>query len=660
MSTRLVALIVALHCVACGGGSLGGDPVPDDPVPVIRGAPLVLAAGMVTLEPEPVDRVSAGVDVARLGVAQIDAVYEATTPAGEPFVFDIFSSTESNRGDIRVSIAHALDGNAPASGGPESMAAAGVVPSASGAVSRSVWLDAHGDGFARITVRGEIDRDQVFAVQKLSDEGSETALVRIRIGPPSEINPDVVGGGDYPGILDETTIYSSNSWRFGLPTAAVSGDRTSIVCYEGDRADPRAWQRYEIRLQHDHATGSTTGGGEEEPSLDAGNWRDHEIAALFNVLAHVHSGTQLVTLKISFDRGATFQQIERFGQGVGSHNRLVQIAMAADYTLAVIFWQTDAVGTELVLVEGHPVSFDAGGSPTGYDFDAPVTIHRDLLGTTPVLMGMTYSEGGDLVIGYGFTRFERFPDATWKFTTQFRNAVRLYQQPLEDTLVEESVVVGRDPSVSVLGSGETMSIFYAHESESGIRLRSSTDAGRTFSPPVTVGGRSAHLPTVFAREQGGKTIVDLLYLVEADEGRELHLRHWDDYGATPPEDYHLTRAMRVESASAPITDPVPGASAGVMPPQQGYRITQIGWFGYDAVLNGDGIVVVYDEETYDAAVFFMDFAVGAPDFGAGSPSSNESAPFRPADPPPLAPGLTEPVPSPDDDHMHQLRVMRLR
>ena len=154
--------------------------------------------------------------------------------------------------------------------------------------------------------------------------------------------------------------------------------------------------------------------------------------------------------------------------------------------------------------------------------------------------------------------------------------------------------------------------------------------------------------------------MDLLYLVEANEGRELHLRHWDDYGATTPEDYRLTRAVRVESSSAAIADPVPGASAGLAPPQQGYRITQIGWFGYDAVLNDDGIVVVYDEETYDAAVFFMDFAVGAPDFGAGSPSSNESAPFRPADPPPLAPGLTEPVPSPDDDHMHQLRVMRLR
>jgi hypothetical protein len=440
----------------------------------------------------------------------------------------------------------------------------------------------------------------------------------------------------------------------------VSGDRTSIVCYEGDRAAPQAWQRYELRLQHDHATGNTTGGGEDEPSPDAGNWRDHEIAALYNVLAHVRSGTQFVTLKISFDRGATFAQTERLGARAGSHYRLAQIAMAADYTLAVIFWQTDAAGTELVLVEGRPASFDAGGSPTWYDFDAPVTIHRDLLGTTPVLMGMTYSDGGDLAIGYGFTRVERFPDTTWRFTTQFRCVVRLYQKSIEDTLVEESIVVGRDPSVSILGSGETMSIFYAYEGEDGVRLRSSRDAGRTFSPPVAVGGRSAHLPTVLAREQDGKTTLDLLYLVEGDEGRELHLRHWDDYGTTPPQDYRLTRAVRVDSDSVPITDPVPGAMAGIAPPQQGFRIKQISWFGYDAVQDGDGIVVVYDEETYDAAIFFMDFAVGAPGFGGRAPTSDASTPFQPADPPPLAPGLTEPVPPPDPDHMHQLRVMRLR
>ena len=33
--------------------------------------------------------------------------------------------------------------------------------------------------------------------------------------------------------------------------------------------------------------------------------------------------------------------------------------------------------------------------------------------------------------------------------------------------------------------------------------------------------------------------------------------------------------------------------------------------------------------------------------------------FQPAEPPPLAPGLTEPLPAPDPDHMHQLKMLRL-
>ena len=70
-------------------------------------------------------------------------------------------------------------------------------------------------------------------------------------------------------------------------------------------------------------------------------------------------------------------------------------------------------------------------------------------------------------------------------------------------------------------------------------------------------------------------------------------------------------------------------------------------------------MVVYDEQTYDAAVFF----IGAPfaDLAGGAPGSLPSAAeiFTPADPPPLAPGMTEPVPAPDPDHMHQLKLLRL-
>jgi hypothetical protein len=45
--------------------------------------------------------------------------------------------------------------------------------------------------------------------------------------------------------------------------------------------------------------------------------------------------------------------------------------------------------------------------------------------------------------------------------------------------------------------------------------------------------------------------------------------------------------------------------------------------------------------------------------GAASPSTAHVIDFTPADPPPLAPGLTEPVPAPDPAHMHQLKLIRL-
>ncbi|MFQ5844718.1 MAG: hypothetical protein ACE5JG_06985, partial [Planctomycetota bacterium] len=70
------------------------------------------------------------------------------------------------------------------------------------------------------------------------------------------------------------------------------------------------------------------------------------------------------------------------------------------------------------------------------------------------------------------------------------------------------------------------------------------------------------------------------------------------------------------------------------------------------------IVVACDEQTYDAVVMF----VGAPDVAAaaGGGAGGPVAPvFTPAQPPPLAPGMTEPLPLPDPDHMHQLKVLRL-
>ncbi|MHC4342624.1 MAG: hypothetical protein ACYSX0_20710, partial [Planctomycetota bacterium] len=566
----LLALTISIACVGC---------TDSDAPQRLDQVPLVLAAGSLALEPAPNDDFSSGVDLARLGLSEVSLVYDLTTPADEPFVFDILTRSDESTGAVRVSIAHALDAGLPPLGGVESLAEVGLIPSAAGTANRGDWLDAHGDGFARVTLRGAIDSDQIIAVEVDNIAGRAAALIRVRIGPDSEINVTSQGGSDYPGVLEEETIYSSDSWMFGLPTIAVSGDRSSIVTYEGDRSDPDRFMRYEMRLQYDHDSKVVTGGASEEAGFDSGNWRDHEIAALFNVLALVRGGVDSVTLKISFDRGATFGQTEVFDERARDYTtRLAQIAMAADYTLAVLYWR----GGELVLVEGTP-TFSGGPSPTGYDFDPPVVLTALSGDITPIVMGAVYSDGGDLVIGYGFSKFTfNELDLTWTSLTQFRSAVRPYGGGFSDILVEEDFIVGKDPSVAVAGEGAGLRIFYAYESREGAQLRTSDDQGRTWSAPMRLGDMTAHMPSVFARDQEGDTRVDVLYLAAGSEGQELHLRHWDDFDTSQPENFRLTEAKMVETNTLPPDAPVPGIEPGAPLPFTGYRITQVAWFGYDA------------------------------------------------------------------------------
>ncbi|MEN8151207.1 MAG: hypothetical protein ABFS86_15430, partial [Planctomycetota bacterium] len=342
-ATLLIGLLALLPLACGGGGSSGGNGGGD-----VAGAPLVLAAGTVGLEPDPDADWTDGLDTSRLWAVEVDAVYDLTTPRDEEFAFDVLSRSPGNTGGVRVAIAHVLDGEHPPVGGAETLAEAGIVPAATGTTVRDGWFEAHGDGFARITLRGRVENDQVIAVETEDEERTSTAIVRIRIGPESEINRAPAEGDEYPGVLDDKTLYSSDSWMFGLPTIAVSGDRTSVVCYEGDRATPRNYARFEMRLQHEAASGLVTGGGSEEASPDSGHWRDHEIAALYNVLALVNSGGD-PTVRLSFDRGATFGQtkiLERAGERW--RPRLVDIAMAADYSTAIAWWRSNRDGsTEL-------------------------------------------------------------------------------------------------------------------------------------------------------------------------------------------------------------------------------------------------------------------------------------------------------------------------
>jgi len=623
----LGALIGCGSSSSSGGG--GGAGPQDDQLALTAGSEqLEPAAGASANDPE----------LARLGVTDVADVYELTTPAGEPFAFNVLARGPGNAGDVRVSVAHLRDGGAPVTSGTGSIAAAGVVPEGAGAiVDRSPWLDSSGDGFARLTLRGQVAQEQAYVVETRTPAGRRTVLVRVEIGPLSPINLEQRTGGTAPFVIDDQTLYSSDSWMFGLPVCATSGDRTTVVAYEGDDGDPFRLSRYEMRLQYDRATGAVTGGASTETSPDLGNWRDHEIAALFNVLAVAHCGDQDVSIRLSFDRGATFAQTETLATGAPTRRiRLVQVAMADDYTLATLFWRAGGDDlSELVLVEGAPSAFDAGGSPTAYAFSAPVVVHRAAADVTPAIMGAAYSEGGDLVIGYGYTAFAAGPNGRVA-RSDYRCAVRRFgETTFTDTLVDSDESVLFDPSVAVLGQGAGLEVFYAYETPSGIRLRTSADAGQTFAGAATLAGRTAVLPTVFAVEVGGARRVDVLYLEAAREGTELHLARWADFDpATAPGRYRLTQASQGNGPN-------------------GWLTTQVGWLGYDACLDGDDVVVVLDEHTSEfVAVPVMGVATGAP-------MAASAGGFTAATPPPLAPGLTTPLPAPDPTDDHQLRLLRL-
>jgi len=584
---------------------------------------------------------------ATAAASRVEANYRLTTPADTPFAFDLVSWRDGGAGAAAVAVRHLADGDqTPATDGT-SLAAAGIVPQGRALATDAGWLSAHGDGFVRLSLQGRIERDQILAVT--ADSGAIT-LIELVLGDRSQINRPVRGDEPQPNVLSRQTIYSSSSMSFGLPTVAVSGDRTSVVCYEGDRQAAFAGPRYEMRLQHDAATGAVTGGGTVETSLDTGYWRDHEIAALHNVLAVVRAETNGARVRLSFDRGATFAQEVELPVGE-VQSRLVQVAIAADYSLAVACWRPrgDSSGLDLLLVEGHVAGVDANGSPTWFLFDAPRVVHTMPIGSSPLTTGIAWSDGGDLVIGYGASWFT--PGPQWLSTTEFRCATRRYGEELRDRLVDREQIVGMDPTVSVLGTGASMRIFYAYEASNGVRLASSEDGGDTFTAGPSFGQAGDHLPAVFARDVGGAVRLDVLYLAARGQGIELHQARWLDGLASPREDFALTRARLEPSTVPPQTIWAPSGGGSM-------RSTQVAWLGFDAVVDGDDLVVAYDEVTVDA--MFLCFGAG----GTGAPSTGVLAPgasagFQPAVPPPLAPGMTEPVPPVDAGHAHQLVLLRI-
>ncbi len=638
--------------------------VPDLPEGV-EATPLAVVAGMQQLDPA--DRLAPiDLDYERVGIDAPTTVYELTAPTGSPFEFDIVSQGNDLSGPVSVWVTHLGDGANKPDPDVASVLRAGVILSGPGQSFDGTWFRMEGDGFARATFHGRIQTDQIYAVRVESNQGVTEALVCVRPGAASAIALPESTGSDYPDLLEVRTLYSSPSPAFGLPVAAVSGDRTSVIAYEGDRGSG-AGGRFELRLQLDHATGAVTGGAQQETSADSGNWRDHDVAALFNVLAVVQAGSDDVELRISFDRGATFTQTESFPTAsLRGSARLASIAMAADYSLAVSYWRpTFDGGSELVVVRGVPSETAPDGSPTRFEFSAPESIHLQDSRVIPLITGLAWSDGGDLVVGYGYTRFvvtiinPQISVRPIESQSIFRCAVLPWNSGTwDDTLVDwETQIISRDPSVSAVGSYPDLRILYAYESRDGVMLSASRNGGQTFSEPTRHGPSNAYMPTVIAR--GSR--VDLFYLATGSNGTELMLEQWRDFENGSAQTYRLTTAVRKDIREYK-TKLSPGGATSIS--NGNFLIleadtTQIGNFGYDVARAGDELHVIVDEHR-DLRVL----SLGIVDVPAGQNpvfiGARGDAPFEPATPPTLHEGLTGPLPQPVAAHAHQLRLLRLR
>ncbi|MBL8735829.1 MAG: hypothetical protein JNL12_05320, partial [Planctomycetes bacterium] len=571
---RLLVLGLPLFPACSNGGGATTTQPPGD----VAAARLVVSADTVVLQPT--TATPPAIPRTLPGTAGIDRYYRLTTPADRSFAFDLLTWQPGGSGDAVVSVAHLRDGDrVPTT--PTSLGEAGMTPSGHGLGSADPWLATHGDGLARLTLSGRIKQDQLLAVRGDDDR---LTLVEIVVGPESPINRPV--SQDPTPQPSRQTLYSSDSLRFGLPSLAVSGDRTSIVCYEGDRADPFAFQRYELRLQHEHATDEVTVGAVQEAGADSGWWRDHEVFALYNVLGVVRSEAEGVRARLSFDRGATFGQEVALLPGYGQ-SRLVQVAMAADYSVAITAWRTADDSLEFVLIEGRPQAVDENGSPTWFHFDAPQVLWTTPYESTPLTTGIAWSEGGDLVIGYGASMFEPVTTGGWLTTTEYRCWTRRHLGTPVDVEVDREEVFAMDPSVAVVGQGDSLRILYTYEVRDGVRLARSDDAGSTWSVVANFGASGDHLPQVFARPSGSALRVDVVYLGARDNGLELHRTAWADLdGSATRSDEVLVGAVR-EGQSTTVTGPT-GIAMFDLP--WNVRTTQVGWLGYDAELDGDELV----------------------------------------------------------------------
>ncbi len=635
-------------------------------IPDINTAEVALAAGMSEIEPETQDTITSQVSSARLaslGITGFDQVYKLTTPLQSGFSFSAVGTSFGNIGRTELQIAHIEAGGQVPTFGAESIAVEGVMLDGPGLVYEGEWIRIIGDGFARLDLRGEIEQEQVFAIRAPNQNGGFFTIgVRMQLAAfPSAINLEPIAVEDE--ILTETCIYSSDSWHFGLPAIAVSGDRYSVVTYDGNPDNPNSYDRKRRWLQYEPATGDVSGGEATSASFDTGFWRDQEIASRGNVLGIVYTGDGVVRLDLSLDRGASFPILHYVDESNGFSSwgeRLVQVEIASDYTLGILYWAQRGDFTQpksqLLLVEAFPQGFDSNNTPTSYLFSDPKVIYEQTVFVTPTIMDLEYSDAGDLVIGYGCT-YSRTPPGVISVvrenTSEFRCFIRSAGSSQgNDILIDsEREIVPNDPSVALWGSGPDLEIFYAYEKSDGVHLMHRQNAGTSFTEVASGGRAGSFMPSVHLREQNGLRRLDVLYLSPEIWGTELHSLHWDDFDSgSAPRVLRLTQAEELPGCTPPAGMPQLSCARG------------IGSFGYDAVTDGDDVAIVIHEQRidmYDALSRLTNIVFGnRGGFGFALAGSSAEA-FDAASAPILLPGMTGSVATPNPDHRNKLKILEL-
>ncbi len=574
--------------------------------------------------------------LASLGVGPVTRGYEFTTPGNSSLSFSVVALEEGNSGFVSIRLLHALP-SFPASTGAESIIKEGMSLDGAGlSYGGGSWYTS-GDGLARIEVRGAIARSQVLLFETSTSQGKELIAVRLKIGGSSDIN---INAWQSPtaGTLSRATIFSSNENGFGLPAIAVSGDRYSVTAYDSEPAQGRV-RRW---LQQDATSGVVTGGASVSVAPDSGTWRDQEIAALNNVLAIAYTGNNAVQAEISLDRGASFpiqQVLNENATAAVNGQRLVQIEIAPDYKVAVAYWRTLLVGSvhhsELCVVEAVPTGFDSNNTPTGYSFGTPWIVRSSGFWVVPVVMDLEYSSAGDLVLGYGYNEV-----IGWQVDLNYRCAIRTATGAVTDQLIDwDTDTWGSDPSVAIIGSGASMTVFYTYEMEDGIHLVELRNGGAVTGNVLTVGVPGAYLPSVHARVQNGAVRVDLLYMAPQGMGWSLKRMHWADFN-------QFTWTMQTSLFESTTTAGGTPSPAGI----QGKIINTVGWMGYDAVTSGDDVAIALHTRAVDLYAGCAGLPTSPPAQGAPTYYSGGTV---------LLPGMTGTVPAPNAAHSNQLEVIVL-